>query len=412
MTTSLMSPSAAIILLGLIALAQRIAVLNRAIAFRRRLLGTINDAIDWPPVTILKPLCGPEPGLEAAIESFLAIDYPVYQLVFGAHDAGDPALAIARRAARRRPEIDIDMVWSSDLGCSNRKVANLMNMLPAAKHELLVISDSDMHVSADYLKRVVSELMVPDTGLVTTLYTALAADSSLPNKLAALNVNFSFLPGALLARGMGRQDCLGATMALKQCTLQAVGGLAALGDHIADDGLLGRRIRKLGLRVGLASTLPATTVSEESIICLCSHELRWATTIRCQAPLAFALSLVQFSTVWSALFAVSNCGTPFSVALFLLSWVVEAIYQYFFARILLIKASTACHLIPVREAFSVATVILSFFRSSVSWRGQRMVVSSADWSPLTVMRRPRLAAFRLKRQAATLSDTEVVGSRG
>ena len=204
----------------------------------------------------------------------------------------------------------------------NRKVGNLINMLPAAKHDVLVIADADMHVAPDWLHRLVVALEEPGVGLVTTIYTGLPV-GPLPRPLprgegrghspplrrglaegpalGAAQINHYFLPGALLARAMGRQDCLGATMMLRRETLERIGGFAALVDHLADDNVLGRLVQRLGLRVALADTIPATTVPETSLRALWRHELRWARTIRALVPVQFAASVLQYPLVWAAL---------------------------------------------------------------------------------------------------------------
>ena len=183
----------------------------------------------------------------------------------------------------------------------NRKVGNLINMLPAARHEVLVIADSDLHVQPDYLDRLVAAMEPPGVGLVTTLYAGLPVERRIPPMLGAAQITHSFLPGALLARAMGRQDCLGATMALRRDTLTRIGGFQALVEHLADDNVLGRLVQGVGLSVALADTVPLTTVPERRVADLFRHELRWARTIRRLAPVPFAASVLQYPIFWALL---------------------------------------------------------------------------------------------------------------
>ena len=219
------------------------------------------------PVTVLKPLHGDEPLLEEALASVCRQDYPTWQVVFGVQDRADTALPVVRRLRARFPDRDIAVVVDPTPHGPNRKVANLINMLPAAKHDVLVIADSDVHVAPDWLRRLVAALEGPGVGVVTTVYTGLPVHGPLPPTpsrkgrgseyrpppplagggwgegalatLGAMQINHYFLPGALLARAMGRQDCLGATMMLRRETLERIGGFAALVDHLADDNVLG-----------------------------------------------------------------------------------------------------------------------------------------------------------------------------
>ncbi|MBE7212687.1 MAG: bacteriohopanetetrol glucosamine biosynthesis glycosyltransferase HpnI, partial [Gluconacetobacter diazotrophicus] len=256
-------------------------------------------AVVLPPVTLLKPLHGEEPMLEQALSSALEQDYPNVQVVFGVQDRADPAIAVVERLRRRFPARDIALVVDGTPHGANRKIANLINMLPAARHDVLVISDSDIHVAPDYLRRVVGALQRPNIGLVTTVYGAWAATGSLARRLAAAQVNHSFLPGVLMSRRLGRQDCLGATMALRRSTLDAIGGLSALSPHVADDSALGRLVRATGRDIAIADTFTTTTVSDAGLSDLFGHELRWGRTVRSVEPLGYASSCLQLPLFWA-----------------------------------------------------------------------------------------------------------------
>jgi ceramide glucosyltransferase len=196
-----------------------------------------------PPVSILKPLCGDEPLLEEALASFCNLSYPEFQLVLGVQDPRDPALAVVARIRQRFPHSDIVVVTDPVVHGPNRKVSNLINMLPAARHDVLVFADSDLHVAPDYLKQVVDALLQPGVGLVTTVSTGLPARPSFASALGSMQISHCFLPSVLLSRLVGRQDCLGTTMALHRRTLALAGGLSGLLQHLADDHVLGRRSR-------------------------------------------------------------------------------------------------------------------------------------------------------------------------
>ncbi|WP_241771088.1 bacteriohopanetetrol glucosamine biosynthesis glycosyltransferase HpnI, partial [Acidisphaera rubrifaciens] len=283
---------------------------------------------DWPPITVLKPLYGDEPLLEAALESICRQDYPVYQIVFGVQDPADPARAVAERIAARFPDRDITIVVEPMQHGANRKIGNLINMYPHARHDVLVLADSDLHTAPDYLCRAVAALDEPGVGLVTTLYGALPAGGEsdwvgrLVGRLGALQITETFLPGALLARALGRQDCLGATMMLRRETLERVGGLVALADHLADDHILGLLVRGQGLRIALADTVPVTTVPERRLRPLLVHELRWARTIRALVPASFVASAVQYPLAW-ALVMLLLSPSGWAAAFYTLVWLAR-----------------------------------------------------------------------------------------
>ena len=329
----------------------------------------------YPAVTVLKPLHGDEPMLEEALASFCAQDYAALQIVFGLQDPTDPALSIIRRLTARFPNVQIDVVVSGAAHGANRKIANLINMLPLARHDILLIADSDMHVARDYVRRVVETLNRPGTGLVTSLYSGLAAFPSVAGQLGAAYINHSFAPGALIGRTLGRRDCLGATMALRHSTLDAVGGLPALVNHLADDAELGRLVASSGLKVALAPTMPATTVPELTIRQLFAHELRWARTIRCVAPIGFVLSSVQYPFVWACLSVALSGAAYWSIGLVVAVWVLRHIVGHDIDRLLGLASKTPAWLPPLRDALSMAVMVASYTSTNVAWRGHVLTSS-------------------------------------
>jgi ceramide glucosyltransferase len=362
------------------------AVLVRRFSHRPRA-----EPVAVAPITVLKPLHGDEPLLEEALASVCRQDYPAWQVVFGVQDSGDSALPVVRRLQGRFPDCDIAVVVDATAHGPNRKVANLINMLPAAKHDALVIADADVHVAADWLWRVGAALERPGVGLVTTVYTGLPACGPLPpppsregrgslgvSRLGALQINQYFLPGALLARGMGRQDCLGATMALRRETLERIGGFAALVNHLADDNVLGRLVQGLGLRVALADTIPATTVAESSLGALWRHELRWARTIRALEPVPFAASVLQYPLVWALLVVLVSGGAPWALGWFAVAWGIRAVIARGIDRVLGLANRTPLWLLPVRELMSVAVMVASYAGRRVDWRGHTMQAEGFD----------------------------------
>lgn len=332
------------------------------------------------PVSVLKPLHGDEPLLEEALASFCAQDYPCFQIVFGLHREDDPAMAVVRRLQARFPACDIAVVVDARRHGGNGKVSNLINMLPAARHDTLVISDADVHAAPEHLREVVAALELPGTGLVTTLYSGRAASASLAARLGASGITHGFLPGALLARALGRQDCLGATMALHRATLARIGGLAALADQLADDNVLGQLVRAQGLAVRLAACIPATTVAEPGLGALLRHELRWARTIRALVPVSFAFSSLQYPLAWAVLAFVTAAPSGTALALFAAAWAVRAMAAMGIDAALPARpraTSAPISLLPLRDLLSVGIVLASYLGNSVEWRGQRLLATPA-----------------------------------
>jgi ceramide glucosyltransferase len=256
---------------------------------RRRALPAI-----WPPVTILKPLCGAEPRLYQCLRSFCEQAYPCFQIVFGVRDPADPATAVVRRLQREFPDLDLALVVSAARHGGNHKVNNLINMLVRARHEYLVIADSDISVPPDYLARVVAPLLDERVGIVTCPYLG----RPLPGRWSALLAEFIngwFTPSVFVAALLGSRDfAFGSTIALRRRVLHGIGGFEAIADQLADDYRLGELTRRQGLATVLSEVMVSTCASEPTLRDLVRHELRWLRTIRTVRPGGYAAAVITF----------------------------------------------------------------------------------------------------------------------
>ena len=329
-----------------------------------------------PPVSLLKPLHGAEPGLYENLRSFAQQDYPVVQMVLGVNDANDGALPVAQVLIRDLPASDIALVLDPPVRGSNLKVANLENMLAAARHDILVISDSDMRVDRRYLGAVTAPLHDPRTGLVTCLYEGVST-GGIWSELGALHINFGFLPSALVAAELGiGHGCFGATIAMRRETLERIGGLARLRDELADDRRIGDAVRAQGLAVLLSRYVVEARVSEPSFTSLWQHELRWARTVRAITPAGFAGSVLTHPVALAALAAAASRFGLTPAILLVLSCLLR------WASALVIAGALAfttagLWLLPVRDALSFAVFVASFFGRRVCWRDQLFHVDAS-----------------------------------
>jgi ceramide glucosyltransferase len=323
-----------------------------------------------PPVSVLKPLHGAEPGLYENLRSFVDQDYPDMQIVFGVRHSTDAASPIARSLMRNRPGADIELVVNPRATGSNLKVANLENMLPAARHDIIVLADSDMRVDPRYLAAVTGPLHDPRTGLVTCLYKGMPL-GGMWSQLAAMHINHAFLPSALLGEMLGTGGgCFGATIALRREVLERIGGFARIRDELADDHRLGDAVRELGLTTVLSPYIVENRLAEPSLSSLWRHELRWARTVRAMAPFGFAGSIVTHTIVLAALAAAASGFGPTACCWLvlpsvLLRWASAGIV----ARALALPIG-GLWLLPLRDVLSFAVFLGSFCGRSVLWRDQ------------------------------------------
>jgi ceramide glucosyltransferase len=231
-------------------------------------------------VTLLKPLCGSEPGLEAHLTSFFEQQYPSYEIIFGARREDDAALAIARRISARYPSVPVEIVVTGEPWRPNAKVCSLMKMYERAQHDYLIISDSDVRVGPNYIAEVVQPLHDAKNGMVTCLYRGLPTGGTWA-KLEALGMSVEMTAGAIVANLLeGMKFALGPTMAIRRDAIEAVGGFESLADYCADDYVLGREVAETGRRVVMSQHVIDHVVINRRLACSMHHQIRWMKSTR------------------------------------------------------------------------------------------------------------------------------------
>lgn len=329
------------------------------------------------PVTVLKPLYGAERQLTENLTSFCRQDYqaPV-QLVLGMHQNDDGAFGIAHSIKVNNPDQDIAIVAGTTRHGENPKISNLLNMLPAAKHDLLVISDSDIAVPPNYLAAVASAVQMPHIGVVTCCYTGCPAISGLWPRLSAMGISQHFLPDVLFALAHGfASPCFGSTIALKRTVLAEIGGLEAFADRLADDYEIGRAVRSRGYRLAVPPLTVSHSCAEMTPRELLRHELRWARTIRLVNPSGFAGSIVTHAIPLGLIGCVFLAFAPLSLgilagAIVARMWLAIRVNARF-------GTGDPIWLVPVRDLLSFVIFIGALFAGRVEWRGARFQISSA-----------------------------------
>jgi ceramide glucosyltransferase len=268
-----------------------------------------------PPVTVLKPLCGAERDLYDCLRSFCDQAYPRFQIVFGVRDPHDPAVTVVRRLQREFQGLDLQIVINPAQHGSSGKVSNLINMMPFARYDYLVVADSDVRVAPDYLARVVPPLLDTAVGIVTCPYRG-CPRGGLWSVLGSAFINDWFMPSVYVAALLGsRAFAFGATIAMRREVLASIGGFIPIADQLADDYRLGELTRRRGLRTVLSEVVVETLVDERSLGDLVRHELRWLRTIRAVRPLGYALSFVTFALAPAALGSLVAAGAWAALAM-------------------------------------------------------------------------------------------------
>jgi ceramide glucosyltransferase len=326
-----------------------------------------------PAVTVLKPLCGAEPETYDCLRSFCVQDYPEFQIVFGVCDPHDPAIAIVQRLQREYPDRALQLVVERRQHGSNRKVSNLINMMAAARHEYLVISDSDVRVEADYIGRVVAPLGEHRVGIVTCCYRGVAREG-VWSALGAMFINNWFIPSVRVAAILGfRSFAFGATIAIRREILSNIGGFTAIADQLADDYRLGELTRRLGLRTVLSDVVVETIVAERSASDLVSHELRWRRTIRMLEPSGYRFSFLTMGLPVTALqIALTGGATP-ALGIFAVTVLSSTLLHLGVGRDE--PSGAKLLLVPLRDLLHFGLWGWSFATRRVQWRSDHYHVT-------------------------------------
>ncbi|HEV8247208.1 MAG TPA: glycosyltransferase, partial [Polyangiaceae bacterium] len=228
-----------------------------------------------PPVSVLKPLCGAEPDLERNLESLYRQDYPRFELVFGATSVGDEGLAVARAVAARFPEVPSRFVVHEGGPGLNPKVRNLRGILPAASHDLILVSDSSMRAPTFYLRELVGVYEHEGAGLVMNLF-ATADDESLGSALESVQGAGFCMAGVALPTLLGEAAVVGKSTLLSKSSFESLGGFTRLADVLAEDFVLGKLYQHAGLKVSIAPTVLENVAGQLSLRGFVARHLRWS----------------------------------------------------------------------------------------------------------------------------------------
>jgi ceramide glucosyltransferase len=327
-----------------------------------------------PPVSILKPLKGEDPEIYESFRSHCLQDYPEYELIFGVSDPADPAGLAVERLRCEFPDRAIQLMVCSQQFGANAKVSNLAQMLRASRYDHLIVSDSDIRVGPDYLRRVIAPLANPNVGVVTCLYRGVAG-KTLGSKLESLGISTDFTAGVLVARSLehGIRFALGSTMAFRRHDLEAIGGFESFVDYLADDYELGKRIAGLGREVLISELIVDTFLPAYTLREFLAHQLRWARGVRDARPGGYLGLLFTFGWQWAVLAVLAARGAVWAWGLLLCAALLRMLTAWRVGSRVLKDPHVGrfLPLLPLRDVTAVLIWLASFASNTVTWRGAR-----------------------------------------
>jgi ceramide glucosyltransferase len=322
------------------------------------------------PLSVLKPLAGVDEGLEANLRSFFEQDYPDFELLFAVRDTSDPAVAVVEKLRGEYPGVAARLIVTGEPPYPNAKVFSLARMAAEARHELLVMSDSDIRVTPEMLRTVAAEFQDEKLGLATCPYRA-APGRSIWSVLEAIGMNTEFLAGVLVARVIeGMKFAVGPTIVARRAALASIGGFDRVKDFLAEDFVLGKLVAGAGWRVILSSYVIEHRIGSQGFRANARHRLRWVRSTRRSRPLGYAgqifthplpvalLLVAADASWWPALIATALVRA-------LAAWAVagRVLHDPLIAR--------RWWLVPVQDLLSFAFWLAGFFGNTIHWRGRR-----------------------------------------
>lgn len=331
-------------------------------------------------VSILKPVCGADSDTYENFASFCRQDYPDFEILFGVREPDDPAAAVIDRLRRDFPQVNIGLVFAQRVG-ANPKVSTLRFLPGQARGEVLAISDGDIRVAPDYLRHMVAPLDDPAVGVVTCPYRGEVRDGNWVSHLAALHMNATFLPSAVLAGTMlGVRLGLGASMAVRRADLERIGGFEAIANYLAEDYQLASRIADLGLQIRVARHVVSCPLSSMPFAEQWERELRWARGIRATSGGYFGLPLTWLTPqaiLLAIILAPSDRLWPVGLAglgfAMLLRWLVAwRVGRY----LRLERIGRTLVWLPLRDVVTCAAWLAGLFGRRIVWREQRFFLRS------------------------------------
>lgn len=345
---------------------------------------TAHSSVD-PPVSVLKPLRGTDPHIYESFRTHCLQDFSQYEIIFGVSEPDDPAIAVVESLKQEFPKHSIQLVVCSQNLGANTKVSNLIQMLPLARYDHVLVNDSDIRVPVDYLRRIVVPFSNPQVGMVTCFYRG-TAGKSLGSRLESIGISSEFIPGVLTARNLegGMHFALGSTLAMTRRSLAAIGGFETLSDYLADDYELGCRIAAAGFNVVLSDVVVDTFVPEYSLRSFFQHQLRWGRSTRDSRRWGYLGVLLTFGLPWAFLALIFSRGAIWACLLLAAALLLRLLMAVSIGFGVLRDRQIIrdLWLVPLRDLAAVLIWIGSYTGRTITWRGKRFLLKNRKIYPV------------------------------
>ncbi len=330
-----------------------------------------------PGVSLLKPLKGVDSETKKCLESWLAQAYTApTQILFGVASGEDPVCELVRQLIRDHPNADAHLVLCPENLGANPKVSTLIQLERLVRHEVVIVSDADVHVAADFLAQIVSPLRDPGVALVNCFYQ-LKGVVNLAMRWEAFAVNADFWSQVLQAQMLKPLDfAMGAVMVTRRKQLEQIGGFQALMDYLADDYQLGNRIAGSGGKIVIAPAVVSCLSAPQSTRAVWLHQTRWARTIRACQPVPYFFSILSNATFWPMAWLIAS-PTWAVAGMAGLSLGLRSVIGAWCERKLSGRVDSASFWLgPAKDMLQVVVWVSAFLGNHITWRGNRYRVGT------------------------------------
>ena len=331
----------------------------------------------WPAVSVLKPVHGLEKNLENNLRSICLQDYPQYQVIYCVQNETDRAIPLLKQLqAEYGSDLVTVVIEQRQIG-SNGKINNLIGGLAHARHDFLVISDSDVYTGADYLKAIVAPLADPDVGFVCTFFKATSARSWF-EKMEFLTMNACYFQDTVFAYvTKTAKFCIGASLAFRRSSLLHIGGLESLADYFVEDYEMGRRLWEQGKKAAVAPYVVECTVDLKTPLQWWNHQVYWDQNSCTVRPIALFSTFILRAVPFAILFAAWRCADPFGLcvlggAVGVRLFTAAGIMGYGLGECQSLKTLV---MLPVRDILGAVSLILGLSRKTVVRRNKEFLVT-------------------------------------
>jgi ceramide glucosyltransferase len=341
----------------------------------RRFLGIMLPVRgNQPPISILKPLCGHDEGLEENLRSFFVQDYPDYEVLLGVHREDDPAAILAAKIIDEfSGKVNARLIITGESPIPNAKAYSLNRLVREARHDLLVMSDSDIRVKSCLLAHLAQEFQDERVGLITCPYRAVPG-SSLWSRLEAIGMNTELLGGVLVARMVeGMRFALGCTLAVRRSVLDDMGGFSYLQDFLAEDFVIGQRAAELGHGVLLSSSVIEHRIGSQGPAANFGHRIRWARSTRRSRPAGYWGQIFTYPLAWALLlWAIYPAAWPVIPITLVLRGAAAVATAHFVLHDPITRRQW--WLLPLQDILGVLVWVSGFAGDTIVWRDRKCTV--------------------------------------